>query len=122
MVDAAGGADASRQLSGRGAVHAAAGENGAAHDVSAEQRRSGVYFGQAFPVVNAVEVCFRQQDGAANLHAAAQWLRAHPGWYLRTLWYEHRGAYELSQDDGGPRGALWLIAEYGSDDLETVAG
>lgn len=76
----------------------------------------GSFFGHEFAVVDAVEVSFRLQDESANLRAASDWLRAHPDWYLRTLWYEHYGAVEVHQYDRGPRGVLWLIAEHGSDD------
>ncbi len=124
MADPAEGADTPRELSERVGAHIAVGHPGAAGRTgSAGPRRPEVFFGQAFAMVDAVEVCFREQDDAANLRAAAEWMRSRPGWFLRTLWYERQGAYEISQDDHGPRGALWLIAEHGSDDeAEASAG
>jgi hypothetical protein len=77
---------------------------------------AGLFYNRPFAVVDSVEVCFRQGDAAANLRAAAAWLEVNPGWFLRTLWYEHHGALEMAQLDDGPHGVLWLIAEHGSDD------
>lgn len=99
---------------GRNAAQAAAIEPAQPQD-RAGAPGGGVFFGQAFAVVDTVEVCFRKEDDAANLRAAAQWLSSRPGWFLRALWYEHQGAYEISQYDNGPHGALWMIAERGSD-------
>jgi hypothetical protein len=80
-----------------------------------------VFFGRAFPLVDTVEVCFRRDDQAATLQAAAEWLHERPGWFVRALWYEHQGAHEISEYDHGPRGALWLIAEHGSDERAPAA-
>lgn len=69
----------------RSAARAGATERARPHD-RVGARSGGVFFGQAFAVVDTVEVCCRNEDDAANLRAAAQWLRSHPGWFLRALW------------------------------------
>ena len=101
-----------RGLSARPAVP----ESRQQHRINALPPAGDVFFGQAFTMVDTVEVCFRRKDAAANLRAAAEWLSSNPGWYLRTLWYEHHGAREIAQYDGGPAGTLWLIAECGTDE------